>query len=135
MKKSTNARRFDVRSETGQRIALRADAPLDEQFTKLELLWDCTRQRVVEIAVMDAIHRYYDPALDYAISILRLNDDGATVNADEVKAAVQTDCTTSAEGAAMIVAHAARRLRHQGEQDSYRNTYDAMLATVQADSE
>ena len=135
MKKSTNARRFDVRTETGQRIALRADAPLSEQLAKLELLWDCTRQRVVEIAVIDAIHRYYDPALDYAMSILRLNDDGTTANAALTSSALQTDYATSEKGADAIVAHAARRLRHQGEQDGYRSTYDAMLATVQADSE
>jgi len=135
MKKSTNARRFNVRTANGNLIALRFDVPLAEQLAKLELLWDCTRQRVVEIAVMDAIHRYYDPALDYPMSILCLSADGTAANADEVKAAVQTDCAISAEGASAIVAHAARRLRHQGEQESYRSAYDAMLATVQADSE
>lgn len=107
------ARRFDVRSETGARIALRADAPLDEQLGKLEIMWDCTRQRVVEIVVMDAIARYYDPALDYALELLRLRDDGNSANADEVKAAVQVECAVSEDGAALIVAHAARKLRRK----------------------
>lgn len=111
MKKSTNARQITVRSQNGKRIPLRADAPLDEQLAKLELLWDCTRQRVIEIVVMDAIARYYDPAVDYAMSILRLNDDGSQANGDDVRAAIQTDCATSAPGAALVVTQAARRMR------------------------
>lgn len=102
---------FEAKSSDGKRLAFRADGALSEQLAKLEILWGCTRQRVIEILASDAMARYYDPVLSHAMSRIKLADDGSAINSEELRTEIQIDYAVSAEGAAMIVEQAARRVR------------------------
>jgi hypothetical protein len=109
--KADKAVRFNVRMPGGKRLAFRADGALDEQLAKLEIFFGCTRQRVVEILAADAIARYYEPVLDEAMEIVKLNPDGSVIDADMVRRYLATTYSINEEAAAEIEARAARKLR------------------------
>lgn len=110
--KNPTAKRFDVQNGSGGRIALRADAPLSEQLAKLETLYACSKQRVVEILVAQAIETQYNPLVSEARSLTRLAEDGSSTNSADIRAHLVSEYGINADAAAQIEAQAARMERH-----------------------